>query len=300
MLKQMIRVGVTGYTGFVGEQYMEQAASGMTIERIDLRNRGIDQLDLTDTDVIVHLAGKAHEMKPIPEEIYYQVNFELTRSLADLAKASGVKQFVYISSTKVYGDETDGVIWNEMSVCRPQDAYGKSKRMAEEYLLSISSDLFKVAIIRPPLVYGPRVKGNMVRLLQLADRGIPLPFGNTGNQRSMVFVGNLIALINKVIVEKAAGIFIAGDAKPIATDELIRLMRKYLGNDAGLISIPAPLRSAIRYARPSLYTRLFGSFVVDNNTTNKVLSFAPPFSCEDGVREMAAWYKSKKIHEQSV
>jgi UDP-glucose 4-epimerase len=165
--------------------------------------------------------------------------------------------------------------------------------MAEEYLLSISSNTFKVAIVRPPLVYGPRVKGNMIKLLQLAEKNIILPLGNIGNKRSMVFIDNLVALINNIINKQASGIFIAGDARPISTDELVCLMRRFLHNNSRLVSIPAFLRTIIKKVKPALYVRLFGSFVVDNGGTNKLLNFTPPYSTEYGIGKMVHWYRSK-------
>jgi UDP-glucose 4-epimerase len=246
-------------------------------------------MNLQGINTIVHLAGKAHEMQPIPDWVYFKINFELTKSLADSAKAAGVSQFVYISSTKVYGDVIQGVV-NEDSVCLPVDAYGKSKRQAEEYLLSIQTPEFIVSIIRPPLVYGPGVKGNMIKLLELAEKKIPLPFGKTGNFRSMVYLDNLVGLINRVIEKKAGGIFIAGDIKPLSTDRLITLMRASMGNDTGLISIPAIFRKLLKSFRPALYVRLFGSFEVDNKGSNQKLEWVPPYTSEKGIDTMVQWY----------
>jgi UDP-glucose 4-epimerase len=246
-------------------------------------------MELQGVNTIVHLAGKAHEMQPIPDSIYFKVNFELTKALAERAKTAGVSHFIYISSTKVYGDEINGVV-NEDSECLPTDAYGKSKKMAEEFLLSMQSPDFTVSIIRPPLVYGPGVKGNMIRLLEIAEKNIPLPFGNTGNARSMVYLDNLVALINRVIEKKAAGIFIGGDASPLSTDSLISLMRKSLGKRPGLITLPTFMRKILKQIRPAMYIRLFGSFEVDNTSTNQKLNFVPPYSSEQGISEMVKWY----------
>jgi len=284
-----MKIAVTGTTGFVGGRCMRIPFKGYEKIPLNLRSDTPEQIELRGVNTIVHLAGKAHEMQPIPDSIYFKVNFELTRALAERAKTAGVSHFIYISSTKVYGDEINGVV-NEDSACLPTDAYGKSKRMAEEYLLSMQSDDFTVSIIRPPLVYGPVVKGNMIRLLELAEKNIPLPFGNAGNARSMIYLDNLVALINHVIEKKAAGIFIGGDALPLSTDRLITLMRKSLGKKPGLISLPAFMRSMLKKIRPDMYTRLFGSFEVDNSGTNKKLNFVPPYSSEEGIGEMVKWY----------
>jgi UDP-glucose 4-epimerase len=267
---------------------------GFEKRSLDLRGKSLADLPLQELDTIVHLAGKAHEMQPIPDWIYFKVNFELTRDLADAAMASGVKHFIYISSTKVYGEEVDTVL-TESSECHPVDPYGKSKRRAEEYLLSISQPDFKVSIIRPPLIYGPGVKGNMIRLMDLAAKDLPLPLGNTGNRRSMVFLDNLVALIHQVIAQKAEGIFVGGDKEPISTDALIRMMRQAMGKSPNLFSLPAGMRKMIRSFKPALYQRLFGSFEVNPDLTNRTLSFTPPHSTKEGIAAMVNWYQSLPI-----
>jgi UDP-glucose 4-epimerase len=183
---------------------------------------------------------------------------------------------------------------DETSECHPDDAYGASKLKAEKALLSMQSLDFAVAVVRPPLVYGPRVKGNMIRLLHLAAKKYPLPLGNSRNARSMVFVDNLVALINALIDKKATGVFIAGDEKPVETSALIKMMRVSLDNSSPLVSIPQPFRMLMKKLKPALYVRLFGSFVVDNASTNNSLDFRPPFSTEQGVAEMVSWFKKEK------
>lgn len=284
-----MKIAVTGTTGFVGSRYMRIPYKDYEKIPLNLRAETPEKIELQGVNTIVHLAGKAHEMQPIPDSIYFKVNFELSKALAERAKAAGVSHFIYISSTKVYGDEINGVV-NEDSECFPVDAYGKSKRMAEEYLLSMQSPEFTVSIVRPPLVYGPGVKGNMIRLLELAEKNIPLPFGHSKNARSMVYLDNLIALINHIIEKKSAGIFIGGDALPLSTDRLISLMRKSLGKSSGLISLPAFMRKILQQLRPAMYIRLFGSFEVDNTSTNNKLNFTPPYSSEEGIADMVKWY----------
>ena len=150
--------------------------------------------------------------------------------------------------------------------------------MAEIYLRSIQTDDFKVAIIRPPLVYGPGVKGNMTRFLKLAEKNIPLPFGGRTNQRRMVFLDNLVELINRVIDTGAAGTFVAGDLNPISTGELMGLIRGFMNKKEGLITIPSLGKKLLKTMSPKLFNRVFGSFVISNQKTNQVLGFAPPFS----------------------
>ena len=284
-----MRLAITGAGGFVGSRFLEYNSGKYSFKRIQLRNASAQERDLSKIDAIVHLAGKAHEMKAIDENIYYEVNFELTKSLADDAKKQRVPHFIFISSVKVYGDKNDLFV-DEDSVCEPSDAYGKSKLQAENYLRSIQSADFKIGIVRPPLVYGPGVKGNMIRLLKLAEKNIPLPFGGDHNQRSVVFVDNLVELINRVIETQGSGTFLAGDRHPISTGKLLALMRGFMDKRPGLITIPSAGRKLLKTLSPKLFSRLFGSFVVDNERTNRRLEFQPPYSTEYGVREMVDWY----------
>lgn len=283
-------IAVTGVTGFVGTRFVEYNKDSFVIRSLSLKDQTIDRLDLSGVESVVHLAGKAHQMEPIDDKIYFDVNCELTMRLAVKAKQQGVGHFVYISSTKVYGDDVEGIL-NEQSPCNPSDAYGASKLKAEQQLKAIEDESFKIAIVRPPLVYGPRVKGNMIRLLRLADKNYPLPFGDSRNFRSMVFADNLIAFINTIVEQRATGIFVASDPEPISTDKLIKMIRAHMGNSHGLVSVPEVLRKGIKKLRPGLYKRLFGSFVVDNSAGNRLLHFVPPYTTEYGVAQMVKWYK---------
>ena len=272
---------------------MELNAALFELLPVSLRDTPVEAIALEGVDAIVHLAGKAHEMQPIPDQIYYDVNYGLTKKLAEEARRKGVPHFIYVSSVKVYGDEA-GVVLNEKSHCAPTDAYGKSKLQAEEMLQNMSDLHFKVAIVRPPLVYGPHVKGNMIRLLQLADKNLPLPFGSIHNKRSMVCVDNVVSLLNAIAYQQATGLFIAGDEAPVSTGYLIGTLRKHLGRPANLLSLPGFARKLLQAVRPALYTRLFGSYIIDNSLTNHRLQFQPPVSTEEGLRRMADWYRGSK------
>ena len=285
----MKTIAVTGVTGFVGKRLMAYDKESYHLKPLLLRTTQPATLDLKGVDALLHLAGKAHQMEPIDDKVYFDINFELTKALAAHAKEQRVPHFIYISSTKVYGDDIQNVL-NEQSPCHPSDAYGASKLKAEEYLQSIASPSFTVTVLRPPLVYGPEVKGNMIRLLQLAAMKIPLPFGNIRNARSMVFVDNLVALINAIIDQRAGGVFVAGDRQPVATDTLISMMRTAMDNHSPLVSIPFFVRSILKKLKPALYIRLFGSFVVDNSATNGHLQFTPPYTTQEGIAVMVNWF----------
>ena len=284
-----MNIGITGAGGFVGRRFIEYNRNRYSITRIPLRLTKPAELELPRVHAIIHLAGKAHDMKAADDRAYWEVNYELTRSLANEAKKRGIPHFVYISSVKVYGHEAD-MVFSEDSACHPVDPYGKSKLEAESYLKSIQTDNFKVAIIRPPLIYGPGVKGNMLRLLKLAEKNLPLPFGGTANQRSMVFLDNLVELINRIIEIGASGTFVAGDLHTISTGELMHLIRSSMNKKDGLITISPFTRILLKIFRPSLFNRLYGSFVIDNSKTNLALDFIPPYPTEYGIKQMVDWY----------
>lgn len=279
------KILVTGANGFIGKRFLDYNKERFDITTLSVRDESYKTFDLTHFDSIVHLAGKAHDMHCKDDSEYYKINVDISKALATKAKADGVKHFIYISSVKVYGNEDRGLITEE-SECMPEDAYGKSKLHAEIFLQSIQDDNFKVAIVRPPMVYGKGVKGNMDKLISLCNKNYPLPFGNIGNLRTMVFVDNMIEMLNTIIIKSAEGIFVPADDKPISTDFLVKIIRESLGKKPNLITIPAFLRYIIKSLHPSLYKRLFGSFVINNKATNSSLNFKPPHSTAYGIGEM--------------
>jgi nucleoside-diphosphate-sugar epimerase len=289
----MLTVAVTGANGFVGQRFMQYKTERYNLKPVSLRDVKPESINLQGVDVIVHLAGKAHDMSLQDEQVYMHINYTLTKELADHALRSGAKHFIYVSSVKVYGEGSDEAL-NENSACHPEDPYGKSKLRAEEYLQTLQAGNFAVSIVRPPVVYGPGVKGNIIRLLAAIDKGSMLPLGNTGNRRTMVFLDNLIELIHRIIDSRAAGIFVAGDEQPLSTDGLIRIIGDKLGKKTRLISIPGLMRKMMSVVKPGLYKRLFGSFVIDNSSTNRRLNFTPPYSTEYGVEQMVNWFKGLK------
>ncbi|MGL5950704.1 MAG: NAD-dependent epimerase/dehydratase family protein, partial [Cetobacterium sp.] len=159
---------ITGASGFIGSNFIKRYAEDYNIIPVDLLKVKPEELDYTDVDTILHLAALVHQMKGAPEEKYYEVNTELTRRVAECAKKGGVKHFVFYSTVKVYG--FDGELKNhkfvltENSPCHPNDPYGGSKYEAEKLLRAMSDENFKVAMVRPPMVYGEGVKGNMLSL----------------------------------------------------------------------------------------------------------------------------------------
>lgn len=286
----MINILVTGASGFVGKELLPILKTKYQTTTVSLRNQKIEDVDLSNVQSIVHLAGKAHEMDVIDSKIYFEVNTDLTLALAEKAKLQGVQQFIFISTVKVYGDQNTLEVLNESSICYPDDPYGQSKLEAEVGLKDMESSTFKIAIIRPPLIYGKGVKGNLSRLMGLIQKVPVLPFAGINNQRSMVYVGNLIALIVHIIENQSRGIFIAGDQKNHSTTELVTLLTQHLNTNTSLIKLPSFVLSLLRILKPALVQRLFDSYTIDNSKTNEKLGFEPPFFLETGLKEMAKAY----------
>jgi len=287
-------VAITGSSGFIGTSFIRYN-NEFSIREVDLLTQNVENLDLIGIDSVLHLAAMVHQMKEIPAEIYYEVNCILAYNVAKRAKEQGVKQFVLMSTAKVYGElNTLYNCWNEDSECNPVDRYGKSKLQAEKLIRGLEDDTFRVAIVRSPLVYGAGVKVNMLNLIKLVDNIPILPFGGVGNKRSIVYIGNLVALLNVIINKNSSGVFIAGDRNPVSTTLLVKCISQSLGKTRILFRLPNFFIWVIRLIKPAFIDRLFGTLILDNSSTNYSLDFFPPYVCEEGVDEMVKWYKLVK------
>ena len=272
----MKTVLITGASGFVGQRFCVHNKDRYIIKAVSLQNTQVKDLDLSGVDVILHLAGIAHRMEKTDDSLYFEVNYELTKKLAEAAKQARVGHFIFVSTIKVYGD--DHQLLTPETECRPSDAYGKSKLMAEEALKNLESDDFRASIVRPPLIYGQGVKGNMQKLIKLVENRKYIPLGNINNERSMVGVDNFIALLDKVIESRVSGTFLIRDSEPTSTSRLISEIAKGKNIHINLISIPGVMRFAMKVLAPEIYKRLFGSVVVDDKATRDILNFDPPYS----------------------
>jgi nucleoside-diphosphate-sugar epimerase len=287
---------VTGSTGFLGAHVVPSLEKHHTVKIVSLRNTAIQDIQFDDINTIIHLAGLAHQMTAIDPQLYFDVNKKQTLALAEKAKDNGVKHFIFISTVKVYGDTIKEGI-NEDSKCNPTDPYGQSKWEAEVGLKKLEDDKFSVAIIRPTLIYGKGVKGNLDKIIKLCLKIPVLPFGAIDNNRSMVYAGNVAALIIKIIDKKSSGVFIAGDKQNPSTSELVNTIIKKIGLKTYNVKLPHFLRGVLKILKPNIYSRLFGDFIIDNALTNKKLDFTSPYSFEEGIENMVAPYiqQNKKV-----
>jgi nucleoside-diphosphate-sugar epimerase len=280
----MKKLLITGSSGFVGSYFIKKNKDKYNIKTFSFRKDDIDTFDCTDVDIVFHLSALVHQMGGASAEEYEKVNVTQTLQLARKAKNSRVKHFVFMSTVKVYGEETSRV-YTENTLCNPEDEYGKSKLKAERELSKLEDENFKISILRTPIIYGYGVKANIKSLVNLVNKISILPFGKIKNKRSMVYIGNICHLVDEIITQEKAGIFLAADDKPLSTSRLIKLFAKNLDKKIYLIKIPF-FESLLKILKSSFHKRLYGSLEVDNTITKEKLNLVNPYSVEDGIRLM--------------
>jgi nucleoside-diphosphate-sugar epimerase len=302
------RLLVTGGSGFVGSalikrllsEHREVFAVGRsevdlpveTVKVSSFSELGALGNKLGSVDVVVHCAARAHIMNddtqdPLAE--YRKVNVDGTLNLARHAAESGVKRFVFVSSIKVNGEQTlPGNPFTEDVAPAPEDPYGISKYEAEQQLQALSAETgMELVIIRPPLVYGPGVKGNFASMIRLMEKGLPLPLGAVGNKRSLVALDNLVDLIVTCVDNPAAAnqVFLAGDGQDLSTTDLLRGVANAMGKSAWLLPVPDGLLmlGASMLGKRAVAQRLLGSLQVDISKAREILGWQPPVSVEEGL-----------------
>lgn len=316
----MIRVLVTGATGFVGRALcVALAAEGYLVRaalreaaHASLQELGVAELvrvgeigpdtdwtnGLEGVDAVVHLAARVHVMREIaadPLAEFRRVNVEGTRGLARAAAEAGVRRLVFTSTIKVHGESSGEWGFSESDPPQPADPYAVSKWEAEQALHEIAGRTgLEAVILRPPLVYGPGVKGNFLRLMDWIARGVPLPFANIRNSRSLLYLDNLVAAIEACLRQPpAAGeTFLLKDDGDPSTPELIRGLARAMGGDVRLLPFPVPLLALLGAAagQSAAVARLTGSLVADDAKIRRVLGWRPPVSLERGLAATAGGY----------
>jgi nucleoside-diphosphate-sugar epimerase len=314
----MSLVFVTGASGFVGRVLLSRlVACGETVRAgvrdphltfgsgIETRAYDLEATPdwprlLSGVEVVYHLAARVHrlhESEAEAEQGNQRINHLATLELARAAATAGCRRLVYVSSIKVNGEATGESPFSSDDPMAPEDAYGRAKRDAELGLHAIAADAgLEVCIVRPPLVYGPCVGANFLRLLQLVRRGIPLPFASVTNARSLVYVGNLADLLvtcgrNPTATGKT---FLVSDGMPLSTPELIRSIANALERPARLWPFPPKLLIGLgrMFGRRKEISRLTGSLVVDDTSTRELLGWKPPWSIHEGLVETVHWLEA--------
>jgi len=324
----MVRVLVTGANGFVGGHVVRHLAtlSNVTV-RASVRGAGdgmpagvecvsVGDLDgstnwgeaIRDVDAVVHCAARVHVMTRHHTDLaadlaaYERVNVAATIALAKAASASGCRRFVFLSSIKVNGESTTGrSAYSELDAPAPADPYGVSKLNAERALFNLSAETgMEVVVIRPPLVYGPGVKANFLRLMAWVRRGVPLPLGKVANHRSLVGIDNLVDLITTCVFHSAAAgqVFLVSDGEDVSTAQLVQRMAQAMGVPARLVPVPARLLVWVArlLGRGEMIDRLCGDLRVDIRKARTLLGWEPPVSLDDGLKRIALATDAGGVH----
>ena len=313
----METVLVTGANGFIGRALCGVlAASGRRVRKaVRMPVPGLPDAVVVgdigpDTDWrtalegvsgVVHLAARTHVLRETatdPLAAYRKINVSGTERLARSAAAGGIRRLVIVSSVKVSGERTEERPFTEDGAPRPEDAYGVSKWEGEQALSRIAAETgLEVVALRPPLVYGPGVKGNFLRLMNLVARGVPLPLGAVDNRRSLIYTGNLAGAIVKALdAPQAAGrTYLVSDGEDVSTPDLVRGLARALGVKPRLLSLPLSAldRGARLAGRRAEFVRLTSSLQVDSSRIRRELDWRPPFTLAQGLELTAKWYHAR-------
>ena len=275
-----MKILVTGASGYLGSHFIKTFQDQHSFETFSLQKNSIESINFDAVSTIIHSAGLVHQKIEQSYQHYYDINVKYSVDLAKRAKKQGVGHFIFISTIAVYGETCSPI--EEDSPTLPVSPYGKSKLEAEGQLLALQSNDFIISIIRPPMIYGYKAPGNIASLIKIIQKVPLLPFGGINNRRSFVYIGNLVALINRVVELRAKGIFLSADDHPISTSTLMQLLSKSLNKNLWLIKIPL-FPTLLKKIKPKIYSRLYDDLAIDNTETTKQLNFYSPYTVEEGI-----------------
>jgi nucleoside-diphosphate-sugar epimerase len=259
----MKRILITGKNSYVGkslENWLKNYPDVYSTKLISLRNDSWKNEDFSRYDVVFHVAGIAHikETKKIVD-LYYKVNRDLAYEVSRKAKEEKVKQFIFLSSMSVYGI-INGLI-DHNSPLSPTSNYGRSKLQAEELIKTLEDDHFKVAILRPPLIYGKGCPGNYNRLAKLALKVPVFPY--IENKRSMIYIDNLSEFVRCVIDDCSNGLFFPQNIEYVNTSKMVELIAKNHGKRIIITRLFNPFINTMKMN--STFNKLFGNLVYEKN-----------------------------------
>jgi len=253
-------------------------------------------------DCVIHLAARVHVMNDgaaDPLAAFRGTNVEGTLRVARAAHRRGARRFVFVSSIKAVSEADRGMPLNEASPTVPSDPYGRSKLEAELALRDLGAETgLDVVIVRPPLVYGPGVRANFLSLLNLVQRGIPLPFGAVRARRSLVYSENLADALARCAVDPRAaeGCFHVADAESPSVSELLVALGRHMQRPARLVPVPVGMLRMLGTlsGRSEQIRRLTESLQVDASRLRSALDWTPPFSLDQGLAQTVRWYKRQR------
>lgn len=289
----MKNILITGATGFVGGNVVKYLSKANNIQAISARYVPNQKFGLNG-DAVIHLAGKAHDLKKVshPQD-YYDANCELTKQLFDAFLVSEATVFIFMSTVKAVADEVKGIL-REDELPNPKTHYGIAKHQAEQYILSHKlGEGKRVYILRPCMIHGPGNKGNLNLLYQLVSKGFPWPLGAFENKRSFLSIENLCFVIKELLENGfiASGVYQVADNDPLSTNELIQLLGKSLEKKSTIWKIPTALIKGVAKLGDTLHLplnserlqKLTESYVVSNDKIINAIGKELPIQAKEGL-----------------
>lgn len=285
----MTTIGISGSSGFVGKSFFEK-----NINLYQFVSYKKNQPFEINEDVVIHLAGKAHDLKNVSDAIdYYTVNTELSKIFFDAFLVSKAKVFITLSSVKAAADSLESSLTEEYTP-NPITHYGKSKLFAEQYILSKTIPEGKrVYILRPCMIHGPDNKGNLNLLFKIINKSFPWPLGAFKNKRSFCSIDNLCFVLNELIMNNSipSGVYNIADDEPIATNDLIKLIAESQGKNHRIWNIPVYLIKFISKIGDIIklplnterLNKLTETYIVSNNKIKNAINKPLPISAKDGL-----------------
>jgi len=266
-MKRLLITGAGSYVGMSVEQYLRRWPEEFTVDTVDMIGDGWKEASFAGYDAVLHVAGIVHredtKKDPAQAELYRRVNTQLAIETAQKAKAEGVKQFLFMSSASVYG--LTAPVGKVVTITgdtplNPTDHYGLSKAKAEEGLRALSGPGFKLAILRPPMIYGKGCKGNYQTMAHLAKKLPVFPY--VENRRSMLYIENLAEFIRLVLLDEAEGIFCPQNSEYVNTSDMVNLIAH--ANGKGILLVKG-FAWALKLLRPvtDMADKAFGSLCYD-------------------------------------
>lgn len=312
-----MKILITGIHGFVGSNIVKAMGRNHEIYGLDIvapEKEGVvktfswndlDENKISQVDAVIHLAGKAHDLKKTSgPEVYFKINTGLTQKIYDWFLQSSAGKFIFFSSVKAAADFVPGDILTEDIVPNPVGPYGESKIKAEEYLLSHPATDKQVYILRPCMIHGPGNKGNLNLLYGVVKKGIPWPLGAFENRRCFTSIGNLCFAIEGLLTKDvASGIYNMGDDESLSTNELIAVICSALGKRAHIWHLPKGLMNGMAKVGDILHlplnserlTKLTENYVVSNAKIKRALGVDKmPIRAEEGLTQTVKSFANTK------
>lgn len=297
---------ITGIHGFVGSNLVQALKGQHTLYGLDLKKphkdgvaktflwEDLEKGSLPSMDAIIHLAGKAHDVKnQSGAEIYFQVNTELTKKIYEYFRKSSAQKFIFFSSVKAAADFVDGDVLTENIVPHPVGPYGESKIKAEEYIQAHPIESKQVYILRPCMIHGPGNKGNLNLLYGVVSKGIPWPLGAFENRRTFTSIDNLIYVLQGLLTQNVkSGVYHMGDDESLSTNELVETICEALGKKPRIWKIPQGLMNTVASVGSIIHlplnkerlTKLTENYVVSNQKIKNALRIqSMPVSAKEGL-----------------